>query len=303
MTVPASGGVFGFQHPLLRQGGVQFVRDYDRSLCLSIELGQQRATVTAGSLADFLSVDASHPDLSQLGLIDGALRFSRSVRHGDPIPSELITGRPSWQPTDQQRRKGGQALARTLDGLRPSATTDATAADIAKYVLNEFSVKSYDVIIATISEVVEIVSFSSALQYSVYMFQKMLGDLVRLGKNKSGIEAKRILVSAQNLRPLSDWASKKSLNLDLIGSDIQAAITKPQEYRDRSFNLVNTLRCWVLDVEPVLQEFSRATKRGGGTSDRHIEQLCRLIARRHDTFDATLYSVAPLDASTDPRKV
>jgi hypothetical protein len=287
-------GVFNFQHPLLRESGVRFLRDHDRSLCLSIELGHQRAIVTASALAGFMSVDADHPDLSQLGLIDDALRFSRSVKHGDSIPSELVTGRPSWKPTEQQRRKGSQALARTLGGLRPPTATGATATDIARCLVDRFSTKSYDVILAVISEVIEIVSFTSALQYSVYTFQKMLGDLMRLVKKKSGIGAQRILASAQNIRPLAGWASKVIINLDLISSDIQSAIENSDLYYNRSFNLINTLRCWVLDVEPVLHEFLCASKRGDGASDRHIDQVCRLIARRHETFDPTFYNTPTL---------
>ena len=69
----------------------------------SIEIGDSQAMLSLRGIRLEFDFDDHSPDAAMLDLVTRSLDFVKALRVGDPIPSELLTGKPSWEITDVHR--------------------------------------------------------------------------------------------------------------------------------------------------------------------------------------------------------
>src|SRR5579859_296587 len=70
----------------------------DGTPVMVVALGDEVAALPLRSLQREFGIDDASPDGRMLGLITEALDFVAGLTLGDPLPSEVLTGRASWQP-------------------------------------------------------------------------------------------------------------------------------------------------------------------------------------------------------------
>jgi len=69
-----------------------------------VTLGENNAAVSLASLQAEFGIADDSPDGRMLGLIARALDFVVCLRPGDPLPSEVLSGKASWQPAPAHLR-------------------------------------------------------------------------------------------------------------------------------------------------------------------------------------------------------
>ncbi len=109
-------------------GSVSFRRARtDGTPVMVVTLGEREAVVPLRALQREFGIDNASPDGRMLGLIAESLDYVCGLSLGDRLPSEVLTGRASWEPTPQHRK-----LAMDVVKLKLLAWIDPSATDPAK---------------------------------------------------------------------------------------------------------------------------------------------------------------------------
>jgi hypothetical protein len=109
-------------------GAVSFRRARaDGTPVMVVTLGEREAVVPLRALQREFGIDDASPDGRMLGLIAESLDYVCGLSLGDRLPSEVLTGRASWEPTLRHRK-----LAMDVVRLKLLAWIDPSATDPAK---------------------------------------------------------------------------------------------------------------------------------------------------------------------------
>ncbi len=105
-----------FEHPSLvtLASAVFRLTEGDRVPSLSIRLDESDALVPIDALTKLFGIARDSPDGIKLNLVAQALRFVPSLRMGDPLPAEVLTGEASWQPSNYHRQVASARLQMQL---------------------------------------------------------------------------------------------------------------------------------------------------------------------------------------------
>ena len=98
----------------------------DRLPALAIELDGAEAVVPLPSVGKLFNISSDSADGRMLNLIGSALRFVVCLRIGDKLPTEILSGKASWQPSPYHRQAASARLQLQL--LHWLAETHADAA-------------------------------------------------------------------------------------------------------------------------------------------------------------------------------
>ena len=82
-----------FETPLFRRA------DTDQAPVMQIRMGDRDVTMPLRSLAREFKLDDASADGQMLQLVAAALDYVSALRIGDKLPSEVLTGDASWEPT------------------------------------------------------------------------------------------------------------------------------------------------------------------------------------------------------------
>jgi hypothetical protein len=99
----------------------------DGTPVMVVTLGEREAVVPLRALQREFGIDDSSPDGRMLGLIAESLGYVCGLSLGDRLPSEVLTGRASWEPSAEHKR-----LAMNIIRLQLLSWIDPEAADPAK---------------------------------------------------------------------------------------------------------------------------------------------------------------------------
>ena len=102
---------FQFTNKMLQLEGAYFRRALDTGepvYCL--DLGELKVTVPVRSLFGELDIARTSSDGRLLGSVERALRYVSEIRHGDPIPREMLDGGCSWPVEERHRTVARQRL-------------------------------------------------------------------------------------------------------------------------------------------------------------------------------------------------
>lgn len=109
-------------------GSISFRRARtDGTPVMVVALGEREAVVPLRALQREFGIDNASPDGRMLGLIAESLDYVCGLSLGDRLPSEVLSGRASWEPTLKHRK-----LAMDLVRLKLLAWIDPSATDPAK---------------------------------------------------------------------------------------------------------------------------------------------------------------------------
>lgn len=116
-------------HPVFTMlGAVSFRRARtDGTPVMVVTLGEREAVVPLRALQREFGIDDASPDGRMLGLIAESLGYVCGLSLGDRLPSEVLTGRASWEPSAEHKR-----LAMNIIRLQLLSWIDPEATDPAK---------------------------------------------------------------------------------------------------------------------------------------------------------------------------
>ena len=195
----------GLRNPSFRrgQGGVGRAE-------LTFELGENTVSLPLAGVRQEFAISEGSPDSRLLDLIAQGLAFVPVLRPGDPIPSEVLTGDPSWEVAERHRhlaarRVNGQLVAwlagentdsidgRRLDQLardpRMKEKINAAFAGIASEL--GFGQDEKERVIDLIQELVHELAYIEALRESAKGIQRVgekIRDLQKLYGAEFGIK-------------------------------------------------------------------------------------------------------------------
>ncbi len=285
---------FDFTHPALARADMKFVRDDDRRPTLTFDLGGVQAAVPLRQVAANYGIPDHHPDIGLLKKVEAALRFSRAIAHGDPIPSETVDATPSWTPRPHYLCRAALKLGRAL-GASPSAGCDDPAAmlrDLERAVRANAAGPAPDA--AAMAELARDVARVDWLCRAVVSTQRVLGGLAKAGAERgmrSVSDTTR--AGAVALRAPALWASDLAMRADALAVDLRAACRAVPAFRRRLNPIVATLRAFALDIEPLVAMWNAETARSGGASALGLEKIATMAIRRYGKFDPAEFEWTP----------
>ncbi len=285
---------FDFMHPALARADVKFVRDADRQPTLTFDLGDVRAALPLRQVGSNFGIPDHHPDLGLLDRIEAALRFSRAIAPGDPIPSETIDATPSWTPRAHYLCRAALKLGRAL-GASPSAGCDDPAAmlrDLERAVRANAVGSAPDA--AAMAELTRDVARVEWLCRAVVSAQRVLGGLAKAASElgmRSVSDTSR--AGAVALRAPALWASDLAMRADTLAADLRAACRAVPAFRRRLNPIVASLRAFALDVEPLVAMWNAETSRPDGASALGVEKVATMAIRRYGKFNPADFEWLP----------
>jgi hypothetical protein len=289
-----ASGRFDFTHPALTRTDLKFVRDDDRRPTLTFDLGDVRAAVPLSQVAANYGIPDRPPDLDLLNKIEAALRFSRAIVPGDPIPSETVDATPSWTPRPHYLCRAALKLGRAL-GATPSAGCDDPAAmlrDLERAVRANAVGSAPDA--AAMAELTRDVARVEWLCRAVVSAQRVLGGLAKAGAERgmrSVSDTTR--AGAVALRAPALWASDLAMRADALAADLRAACRAVPAFRRRLNPIVASLRVFALDIEPLVEMWNAENARMGGPSALGLEKIATMAIRRYGKFNPADFEWTP----------
>ncbi len=294
MPMRATPARFDFTHPALTRPDLKFVRDDDRLPTLTFDLGGVRAAVPLRQVAANYAIPDRHPDLDLLNRIEAALRFSRAIAPGDPIPSETRDATPSWTPRPPYLCRAALKLGRAL-GASPFAGCDDPAEmlrDLERAVRANAAGAAPDA--AAMAELTRDVARVEWLCRAVVAAQRVLGGLAKAGAERgmrSVSETTR--AGAVALRAPALWASDFAMRADAQAADLRAACRAVPAFRRRLNPIVASLRAFALDIEPLVALWNAETARPDGASALGLEKIATMAIRRYGKFKSADFEWTP----------
>lgn len=309
MSSPASTPLperFSFLHADLRRAGAVFVRGPDRLPMLKMDFGDLKGSLPLDRLHASLQLNADGIDTELLALVPEALRYVRQVRAGDPVPSELRDGRPSWLPRPHVLQRAVVTVWRAMQGpltvlqsgtLPPQPDpADTDVGQLARGLLGLYPGITATQAEATLSAVVNDVARVDWLRRATATLQRTVGELAQFSaqhaNDGAGDLARR---SALQLRDITVWGTEKAIAADAAVGDINGLLAEPDLLRRKAWPTICTLRALALDVEPIILLWQAARDRAdGGPRLRDLEDILRLTLQRYAGFDPALFTPKPV---------
>lgn len=172
-----------------------------------VSLGEREAALPLRSLQREFDIADESDDGRMLAKIAAALDFVTSLRPGDPLPAEVLTGDASWEPTRQHLRLANARLQLQLAAwLQPDAAQDQApldprallaAADDPKLrqqvqeafrrVAGELNLASSEAVVPMVEALVQELAYVEALRERLLLpVQAMAAKLARLAQGWRG---------------------------------------------------------------------------------------------------------------------
>jgi hypothetical protein len=297
---------FCFQHAELRRAGTVFVRGDDRRTLLKMDFGELKGSLPLDRLARSLDLPPDSHDHALLALVPDALSYMRQIRADDPVPGELIDGRPSWLPKPHVLDRAAATIWRAVQGLPelaqvhtpPSQHDPAQTADMqtmARRLLGLFPEMTIAQAEAHLQAVVSDLARVDWLRRAIATLQRMVGELAQFSvlhaSEAVGDLGRR---TALQLREVTIWGTNRALAADTAVGDIPRLLAQPDLLRHKAWPAICALRALILDVEPLLLRWQAARDRSdGGPRQRDMEDLLRLTLQRYAGFNPDRFIPIP----------
>lgn len=291
--------IFDFSHPELRRPGVEFVRDTDRTPLLRKDFGELRGTHALEDLPGALGLPEDHPDDALLALVPAALLYQRRVAHGDPVPGEIREGRPSWAPKPHLLNRATALVIKAVEGRmalrnggKPLPQSARNLLAIADLLAQELETTSREEILARLDGIVADLGRVDWLRGAASELQRCVGELAQYSAARAGSPAGDLARQcALLLRTPMIWATEKAMAADAAVGDVNRLLANPTVLRAKAWPLMNELRAFILDVEPVVRHWAAMRPQSDALRPEDWKDMLRLAGRRFARFDPSLYRI------------
>jgi len=230
VPVGAVGGdeevTIAFQHAFFSKLGMAYFRleDNTGNPVLMVEYGEQVVALPLAGVRRELELPSDHPDARMLELIEKGLKYVQTLSVGDPLPSEILTGKASWSLTPQHAQIAYQKLAMKLLNWMTGSKSAAEAAT-ADEVLNQFKdPETRKKIAAAFGEAAEALGLGRDHREEVVTYLETLAQelgYIEALRDRFG----RVVKVGRRLRELQELAKKGQRISDVI--DQAAKLMRP----------------------------------------------------------------------------
>ncbi|HVC63250.1 MAG TPA: hypothetical protein VND19_23165 [Acetobacteraceae bacterium] len=268
------------QHRLFSRFGDPLFRrsETDGTPVMVVLLGEREAALPLRALQREFNIPDEAEDGRMLALIAASLDFVTSLRLGDALPAEVLTGDASWEPTRQHLRLANARLQLQLVAwLRAGTGEDHVALDSRalltaaddpalrqqvqeafKRVADELKLPATEAVVPMMESLAQELAYVEALRERLLQpVQGVAAKLVRLAQSWRG-DAKQLETLTQ-VRRLTGVALRgigsRFEELDAQTGEVLAALRNPESQRtfirsNRDW-LYRTQRAW----QPLLLEW------------------------------------------------
>lgn len=302
-TQPTKGGRFDFTSAYLKQSDAVFTRRQDREPVLQVDFGGNTATIPLATVHSAADLSHDHPDLRLLRIVEPALMYRETVTAGDPIPTELVDGRPSWPVSDGTLERVETRILTTLSarstGDRATGETD-TSETIARELIG-VDVQGKSRVLDRIRDHLDAAARAVKLRDDVTRVQRLVGEMATLATQREALaEQDRLRDAAVKLREVMVWATKRTMGLDMVANDIKGSVADQERLSAKVWPAINELRAWTLDLAPIQRAWREMGLSAKDLRIGDIEDLHRLISIRFGEFDPSIYRPAAFGKTAAP---
>ena len=292
--------IFAFEIPALARGDAFFAVDDYRKIVFRIDLGEAKTSVDLSHVAALFEVPARSRDARLLTLVPTALRYCRTLKAGQALPSEAVDGRPSWDPKPHLvvravRRIGAAVGGPPLPLHTPMADTGLQSADeimeealeaLVDWVSSFANPRKLGLAADEIVAIAVDVARVERLCRSIVDLQQDVGAIAKIAAARQNPwRSERARAIALGLREALVWSSAVAIELDAVASDPLRAFGNVDDFRLRLWPKMAALRTFLLDFEPLRRQLEAARAQANGPNDQELDEMQRLLAVRQP-FDA-----------------
>ncbi len=273
------------RNPVFTLLGVPSFRraESDGAPVMVVPLGDGVAALPLRSLQREFAIDDDSDDGRMLGLIAESLDFVAGLSLGDKLPSEVLTGRASWQPSSKHQRMAAAKLRlQLLGGLDPAAAAGQigqppslerlesdpklrAAVQLAfEQAAKELGLPGVREVTQLVADIAEELSYIEALR-DVFLrrVQSMVGRLDGLSNGVVNVDRATALTRIRRLAHLAlDEISRRFAEVDGQTREVLATLRNADSHRGfiRSHRdwLYRSSRAW----EAILTEWDAAAMPG-----------------------------------------
>jgi hypothetical protein len=162
----------------------------DDTPVMVVLLGEREAVLPLRSLQHEFGIADESEDGRMLALIAASLDFVTSLRLGDPLPAEVLTGDASWEPSQQHLRLAHARLQLQLaTWLYPGSRVDQAGLDSRALLAaaDELKLASSDAVVPLVESLAQELAYVEALRERLLQpIQSMAVKLARLAQGWRG---------------------------------------------------------------------------------------------------------------------
>jgi hypothetical protein len=241
-------------------GAVTFRRaESDGTPAMVVSLGDRVAVVALASLQREFSIADDSPDGRMLKLIADSLDYVTALRAGDELPSEVLSGKASWDPAPKhQRRAAAKLRFRLLSWVDPTITeadgTDLEALETDprlragvqrafEQAAKELNLPDTQAVITLVAEAGQELAYIEALRETFLgRVETLAGQIGGLSVSNTNSERQTTLTQVRRLTRLAlQQISNRFADVDRRTSEVLSMLRNAEEHR----NLIRAARDWM----------------------------------------------------------
>lgn len=277
------------------------LEDTNEPVLIMILEGQGEVSLKIPGVKKELNLEPGEPDARMLDLVVESLKYVREVRIGDPVPSEMTSGRASWNITDEHRAiahnrvtmqlvswmSGEEMLITDPQKLAQVVSDPATKEKIAN-AFNE-AAKALGIgeerredVIALIANLAEELAYIEALRSKFHEIQLIYRKIFELDqKYKADQSVRDDILAIRRLFKIAVDGFKDSFEqLDAQTGEILSALTNiapvTKFIRKNRDDLRRRLWAW----DPVIHRWSDIPAQRSTKAERALGDLYHFLAQR-----------------------
>jgi hypothetical protein len=289
------------QNPVFTKLGPATFRraESDGTPVMVVALGERVAVMALTALQREFAIPDDSPDGRMLGLIAESLNYVTALQAGDDLPSEVLTGQASWDPSPKHQRR---AAARLRVGLLNWAEPDVSHADgieldaiesdprLRASVQRAFEQAAAALTLADPKDVVALIAdLAGELAYIEALRETFLARVQALAGQIGGLagggpvnsERQTTLMQVRRLTRLAlQQISGRFTELDAQTAEVMAALRNAAGHRSFIRSHRDWLYCSRRAWEPVLADWSAAAPVLDDTAWPRLARTYQFLAPR-----------------------
>lgn len=308
-----------FEHPILLalESAVFRLTEGDHVPALAIPLDDTEAVVPLDAVIKLFNIKRDSRDGRLLGLIGRGLRFKPTLRMGEKLPSEVVTGEASWEVSRYHLQVASARLQMQLlswlggSGEERSITSQMLVVSVEDPSIRprvqqalrdaaaELGVSGGPAVAALLEELAGETSYIEALRDRLLgRTQALVRRFARLGQDCGSLAAARRETLFQVVRLSASGLAQISARFDQVDAqtgEILSALRNLEQQRNFLRPHRDWLYCTLVQWEPMLKEWDAIP---GLPED---EKLWRMLERAYRFLAPRFMAVQQWHAPTNVR--
>jgi hypothetical protein len=305
---------FNFENAALRNPGTSFEVNQNREIVARLNFPDLRATVLLDQLVGCLEISRNSRDFALASIIPSALKYVSEIKQGDPVPFEIIDGRPSWIPEPSDLRSGVASAWAILDRhidpsihfklgetLEKAAILGGTEFDevieeTIKHIGSNIPAIKPEVATENLRSLLVDSGRVSAMRTKFTSMRAVIRTIKEFAAARQKWDRIGSLASslARMLGNFSNWANLQLIDANMIIEEPLRQIISPRSGQSKIWSSLASLRSFFGDFGQIMKNWSEAVFRYPNRIDRAVEHLHATSYHRYLNVDPEEFRWSPL---------